>query len=77
MLTDLNERVSHCIGWLSPVVDQRNAALDLLEPEHDETLHEFASMLDRIAHDARRLTGRVRGLALDHDGDQDASASTT
>jgi hypothetical protein len=76
-LTDLNERVSHSIGWLAPVVDQRNAALDLLEPEHHETLHEFASMLDRIAHDARRLASRVRGLGLDQDGNQVASASTT
>jgi hypothetical protein len=51
--------------------------MDLVEPEHHETLHEFASMLDRIADDARRLTSRVGGLGLDHDGNQDASASTT
>jgi hypothetical protein len=66
-LTDLTERASHRIGWLAPIIDERNAALDSLEPEHRESLHDVASTLDRIGHDVRRLASRVRGLELSHD----------
>jgi hypothetical protein len=57
-LTDLTEQASHRVGWLAPIIDERNAARDPLGPEHREALHHVASTLDRIGYDARRLASR-------------------
>lgn len=61
-LADLSDQITHRLGWLAPVIDQRAATGAGPADDECESLRDAAATLGRVAHDAQKLASRLRSI---------------